>query len=410
MCPKIINQNFMLKKLLPVLSALILFVPAFALAQTITNCNWAGYSLICLPPPTYPTPGLQQNQTQQPQGPDFWQKQNELKAQYGSAYYSCLPANFAVGSQYSDPFYQSLILNQIESCLSRKSTQQTQPTCPSGSTYYSGTCVTYNEGCQQKYGPNSSYTSTNDTGKLLCDCKTGFTWGGQNNNSCVSAAVTNDNAATANSVPQVAGTQTTTQSPGTDQIGTNIKLADGTINLIAADGTRHPYTSAGAFLSYGFNTWDKVVDANLADTLLPVGALIPPRDGSIFCATQTKGTDVKGECTLITGGQKAAFTSSAVFMGLGFSFGRAVYGDSSFLAKTSDIDNASAAHRPGVLVNNNGTVQLVGLNGLLGIKDSDSFNSYGLSFADVVKANAADQALVQTGYIQLRQPGHLAPQ
>lgn len=192
-------------------------------------------------------------------------------------------------------------------------------------------------------------------------------------------------------------------------VGTNVKSSDGTIWMIMPDGTRRAYTSAGAFLSYGFNSFSSVVDANADDLALAAGSFIPPQDGKIFCATETKGSDVKGECSLVTGGMKAAFTSASVFTGLGFSFSRAQYGDSSFLAKSSNIDNTTAAHRPGVLVNNNGTVQLVGTNGLLGIPDLATFNSWGNSFADVVPANAADKAMTQTGVMAARQPGQLSP-
>ncbi len=189
--------------------------------------------------------------------------------------------------------------------------------------------------------------------------------------------------------------------------GTNVNKS-GTVGMIVG-GQFRPYTSAGAFLSYGFNSWASVVDANAEDLALPTGSFIPPQDGKIFCAEVTKDSDVKGECSLITGGQKAAFTSAAVFTGLGFSFSKAVYGDSSFMSKTTNIDNSTAAHRPGVLVNNNGTVQLVGSTGLLGIPDLATFNSWGYSFANVVPANAADKAMTQTGVMAARVAGQLSP-
>jgi hypothetical protein len=190
--------------------------------------------------------------------------------------------------------------------------------------------------------------------------------------------------------------------------GTNVSKSDGTVGMIIG-GQFRPYTSAGAFLTYGFNSWGSVVAANADDLALPTGSFIAPQDGKIFCATETKGTDVKGECSLITGGQKAAFTSAAVFTGLGFSFSRAQYGDSSFLAKTSNVDNTTAAHRAGVLVNNNGTVQLVGATGLLGIPDIATFNTWGYSFSDVVPANAADKTMSQTGVMAARVAGQLSP-
>lgn len=189
--------------------------------------------------------------------------------------------------------------------------------------------------------------------------------------------------------------------------GTNVNKS-GTVGMIIG-GQFRPYTSAGAFLSYGFNSWASVVAASAEDLALPTGEFIPPQDGTVFCATETKGSDVKGECSLVTAGTKAAFTSASVFSGLGFSFSRAQYGDSSFLSKSANVDNTTAAHRTGVLVNNNGTVQLVGASGLLGIPDLATFNSWGYSFANVVPANAADKAMSQTGVMAARMSGQLSP-
>ena len=84
--------------------------------------------------------------------------------------------------------------------------------------------------------------------------------------------------------------------------GTNVSASDGTIFMISTDGTRRPYTSAGAFLSYGFNSFASTVTASAEDLALPVGSFIPPQDGSIMCSD--RGSD-KGTCYLITAGQKA---------------------------------------------------------------------------------------------------------
>ena len=188
--------------------------------------------------------------------------------------------------------------------------------------------------------------------------------------------------------------------------GTNVKSSDGTVWMITTDGQRRAYTSAGAFLSYGFNSFSSVVGANADDLALPAGSFIPPQDGKVICSD--RGAD-KGTCYLITGAMKAGFTSASVFTGLGFSFSRVQQGDVSWMNSTSNIDNTTAAHRPGVLVNDSGTVKLVGNSGVLGIPDLATFNSWGYSFADVVPANAADKALSMSGVMATRQPGQLSP-
>jgi hypothetical protein len=187
------------------------------------------------------------------------------------------------------------------------------------------------------------------------------------------------------------------------------KTTDGTVWFITSDMQRRPFSSGGAFLSYGFLSWAQVQNATAEVSALPQGSIIPPQDGKIFCATATKGSDVSGECSLVTGGMKAAFTSSAVFSGQGFSFARAQYGDSSFLTKTGNISDAAAAHGAGVLVNIDGTVYLVGSSSLMGIPSVSVFESWGYSFADVVTANTADRGMSKSGIMASRTPGHLSP-
>ncbi len=187
------------------------------------------------------------------------------------------------------------------------------------------------------------------------------------------------------------------------------KTTDGTVYFIDSSMQKRAFTSWGAFESYGFLSAGQIQNMTDAVMALPSGALVAPQDGRIFCATATKDSDVKGECSLITGGKKAAFTSAAVFGAQGFSFANAYNGDSSFLAKTANIDNGSAAHSAGVLVNNGGTIQLVVSGGLWGTPSMDVFNSWGWKMSDVVTANAADKMLTQTGVIAARTAGQLSP-
>lgn len=191
-----------------------------------------------------------------------------------------------------------------------------------------------------------------------------------------------------------------------DANGTNISDSTGTVYTII-NGQRRPYTSAGAFLSYGFNSWASVVPASSDDLALPVGSFIPPQDGSIICSD--RGAD-KGTCYEISGGMKFGFTSAAVFTGLGFSFANSMSGDVSWMTAGSWLLNSTTmAHLPGTLVNNKGTVQLMGTSGLLGIPDVATFYSWGYSFSKVAPANAADMAMTQTGVMVARVAGQLSP-
>ena len=201
--------------------------------------------------------------------------------------------------------------------------------------------------------------------------------------------------------------QSGTPDTGSHQIGINVKSPDGTISMIAPDGTRRPYTSAGAFLSYGFNSFSNVVDASSADLALPAGSFIPPRDGKIICSDRSPD---KGTCYLITNGQKSGFTSAKIFTGLGFNFGKTSKGDVSWMSDAGSIGDAQSAHRSGVLINNQGTYYLISDSGLLGIPDANTLQSWGYAFSDAVSANDSDKSLTQVSVIQVRQPGQLSPQ
>ena len=187
-------------------------------------------------------------------------------------------------------------------------------------------------------------------------------------------------------------------------VGTNIVTTDGTIYTLTADGKRRPYTSAGAYLSYGFNTWNNVVKARSADLTLPVGDFIPPRDGSITCSD--RGSD-KGTCYLITGGKKAGFTSATVFKALGFSFANSHYGDVSFMESAPNISTSQQAHHLGTLINNAGTLQLIGSSALVGIPSMSILTSWGYNPATAVLANSYDKLLTQVKVLSQRLAGVL---
>ena len=212
--------------------------------------------------------------------------------------------------------------------------------------------------------------------------------------------------------PTPTPTQTPTptiMTPSGHLSGSVVKTSDGTVWFITSDNMRRAFTSAGAFLSYGSLSFSQVVDANSADIALPSGAFIPPMDGKVICSDRDDSYAKKGTCYLITNGNRAAFTSDKVFAGLGFKFNRTTTGDTSFMPTAANINDTISAHRPGVLINNNGTIQVIRSNGLTGIPSEAVFNSWGYNFADVVPANAADLAMVQSNIMLSRQAGQLNP-
>jgi hypothetical protein len=190
-------------------------------------------------------------------------------------------------------------------------------------------------------------------------------------------------------------------------VGTNVVDSAGTVYLIAAKNLRRPYSSAGAFLSYGFNSYASVVPANTADLNMPVGSFILPNDGKNYASSS--GPD-QGVVYLMSNSQKLPYTGANVFTGLGFSFANVTSANLSFVPAGPPLANPAGSHPKGVLINKNGEVFYMGNTGYYGIPDLAIFNSWGFKFSDVVPATAGDSAFQEIGVIKSRQSGELMPQ
>jgi hypothetical protein len=143
----------MIKKLL-ILGFLFFTIPPSAFASTSNgSCSWDGLKWNC------------QSQTT----PDFNTQANQLKQQYGlTDFYACYPTNCNL---------DNLCYIAIQSCLETKAMigqKPTQSTCGTGTVSYQGQCVSYDNFCQQSFGSNSQYWETDSTGRIGCECKTGF--------------------------------------------------------------------------------------------------------------------------------------------------------------------------------------------------------------------------------------------
>ncbi len=191
--------------------------------------------------------------------------------------------------------------------------------------------------------------------------------------------------------------------------GTNILLPDGTVYRIML-GTRQPYTSAGAFLSYGYNSWATVVPANSYDMALLVGQnnvpgggaqFIPPRDGALI--------NDHGTVYIITDGHKVGFASAQIFLEFGYSFEYVLSGDASFLETLAPLNTSQTKHPSGTVVNDNGTICVIespfraqGTPGRRCFSTLADMNTWGIKVSDMVPANQYDRQLAITGTIAAR--------
>lgn len=220
-------------------------------------------------------------------------------------------------------------------------------------------------------------------------------------------ALINNNGATSYKTFTVTSTSVGEKHPE----GSNVVGPDGTVYRMMGGG-RNPYTSAGAFTSYKFNTWATTQPANSFDMSLPVGTYtpngasapvpyyIPPRNGALI--------NDKGTVYLITGGLRAGFVSEKVFKDLGYSFSNVYPGDTSFMVSMSPIASSAQKHPNGTLVNDHGTLYVMQNGYRVGFPSLDVLDSWGYWVTDAVTANSYDHAADISGVMSTRMANQMS--
>lgn len=188
--------------------------------------------------------------------------------------------------------------------------------------------------------------------------------------------------------------------PSDIRFGQNVLIGN-TVYYLDPLGSKRPYTSAGGFLSFGFNSFSTVLMPNQDENNLPTGAFVYPMEGSLI--------NDHGTVFVITSGKRAGFTTAAVFLGLGYKWSNVIVGDTSFVSTLPPINSTAQAHLQGTLINDKGTVYLIAPEGKIGIPSIDVFKSWGYSFSKAVLANAFDHPILQVGVMSPRAAGELSP-
>jgi hypothetical protein len=191
-----------------------------------------------------------------------------------------------------------------------------------------------------------------------------------------------------------------TTPPPDIRYGQNVLIGN-TVYFLDPSSSKRPYTSAGGFLSFGFNSFNTVLMPNQDEQNLPTGAFVYPMEGSLI--------NDHGTVYVITSGERAGFTKAAVFLGLGYKWSNVIVGDTSFITTLPPINSTAQAHLPGTLINDKGTVYLIAPEGKIGIPSIDVFKSWGYSFGKAVLANAFDHPILQVGVMSPRAAGELSP-
>ena len=164
------------------------------------------------------------------------------------------------------------------------------------------------------------------------------------------------------------------------------------------------YTSAPAFLSYGFNTWPSVVVASNQDMQLAKSvSYMPYAEGSLV--------NDNGTVYAISNGSRHGIVSASVYLALGYQWTNDINGDTSFMPEGSIISVVDG-HMPGTLTNENGTLYYITASGKMGIPNMTVFNSWGFNLNNVVVANSSDVSLPANSLnplVSLRAFGQLSP-
>jgi DNA-binding beta-propeller fold protein YncE len=186
----------------------------------------------------------------------------------------------------------------------------------------------------------------------------------------------------------------------TSPVGSNVVDSSGTIYRIEENGTRSGYTSAGAFLSYKFNSFSAVIPATTADLALPINSkFIAPRNGTLV--------NDQGTVYIMTDGKRAGFVSEESFLGLGYSFSSVVKGDTSFMETLAPIHTADRHHPDGTLLNYAGTLYVIHRGSLYGFPSMEVLSSWGYSLTEAVMVNNHDKSLPKAT-LQIRPVGQLS--
>jgi hypothetical protein len=176
--------------------------------------------------------------------------------------------------------------------------------------------------------------------------------------------------------------------------GTVVQI-DSTIYKIEG-GQLRGFSSADIFFSHGYKFSD-ARPATDGDRSLPKGSVMTWANGTLVADS--------GTVYMVHDGKARAFTSAAVFTGLGYSFSNVRQGSIAGFTIGAVVNSTTAAHPAGSLINASGTIFMVMENGIAGVPNMDVFNSYGWSFGQVVPANAADLGMARLANMTARANG-----
>ncbi len=142
---------------------------------------------------------------------------------------------------------------------------------------------------------------------------------------------------------------------------------NGTVYLVSQNGL-YGFPDLATFNSWGYS-FSQIVTANSTEVNLTMIGLVPMK--SVVCASPLD--QINGKCPV------------------------------------ANSNTVSVAARVGAIINLNGTIYLVGKDGLYGFPDLATFNSWGYSFSQIVTANSTEVNLTMIGLVPIRSQGCSSP-
>lgn len=164
--------------------------------------------------------------------------------------------------------------------------------------------------------------------------------------------------------------------------GTLIQSGGAIWQIDDAGTKRLPFDSSEKFFSHRLS-FDRVVPANAADMALPEGDTMPWSNGVLFADNTV--------IYQVSDGKKYGFTSAEVFLGQGFRFEMVLNGNLSKLQEGPAINQSSAKHLNGTLLNTNGMIWTWDDGKAKAFPTETAFYSHGGNYSHVVAANNNDK-------------------
>jgi hypothetical protein len=178
--------------------------------------------------------------------------------------------------------------------------------------------------------------------------------------------------------------------------GTVILGSDNRTVFVIEGGMKRGFATPEEYNSQGF-VFAEIVKANVSDLALSDGSIMTFSDGTLVL-DNTDGRTVY----IIFNGTKRGFTSEEVFLGLNYSFAKAVRGNLNQYATGNPIGSATEPHPEGTLIKDGTSLFKIVNGGRQTVPNMKVFDSWHWKLENLLVVNDADKALPAVSEVKFR--------